>query len=459
MPAGRIAFSSDGNRHDSDDWGATALSLALLKYAGLQERFVHYDYNNHIGASRRSWEEKMHDAAKGGAKRFGLDASKVFDNQTEREAATKNFVKEANRSRAEDPLWVICAGPMHTVYSMLSEVKEEKHRFIHLISHSQWNEKHSHGETAKTWYDLKNDLPKIRFHKIPDQNRSNGEHDFHSHLREWQWLKNSDNENWKWLYNLDDTWQVDSLETWKANTKEQFDVSDAGMTYWLISGGPDGGNSRAGSKEVKALFNQKPLKPQSADIEKLVEKDDVIVIEAESTESSLGQWEKRKSGNQYYVENASGEQHLEFMGNEPDTGDPNSPLTYTFSAPKNGNYRLLIMSSKRLEGARGDWCNDAFVKMDGDFTSATTLSKEELNNYIKYFQEGSKKTPERSWHWGKRAEKGRHEFHDIVYKLKKGEEYILTVAGRSQRFSIDYLVLYDDEKWTVDEAQKLFKKN
>ena len=86
MPKGRIAFTSDGNLHDSDDWGATAFSLAFIHYAGLEKRFVHYDYNNHIGKSRASWEKIMDDAAKGGAKRFGLDVTKVFSNQTAQKA-------------------------------------------------------------------------------------------------------------------------------------------------------------------------------------------------------------------------------------------------------------------------------------------------------------------------------------------------------------------------------------
>ena len=83
MPNGRIAYSSDGNLHDSDDWGATAFAMAFLHYADLQERFVHYDYNNHQGKSREAWERIMDQAAKGGAERFGLNVSKVFDGQSE----------------------------------------------------------------------------------------------------------------------------------------------------------------------------------------------------------------------------------------------------------------------------------------------------------------------------------------------------------------------------------------
>lgn len=118
MPQGRIAFSSGGNLHDSDDWSATAFSLTFLHYAGLEKRFVNYDYNNHFGKYREACERIMDDAAKEGAKRFGLDVSKVFDAQTEKAAAIANFVNEAKKSSAKNPLWLICAGSMQMAYEM-----------------------------------------------------------------------------------------------------------------------------------------------------------------------------------------------------------------------------------------------------------------------------------------------------------------------------------------------------
>jgi hypothetical protein len=157
-----------------------------------------------------------------------------------------------------------------------------------------------------------------------------------------------------------------------------------------------------------------------------------------------------------FIEKASGDAHIEFQGNKPDVGEPNSPLEYTFTAPKDGNFRLLMMASKRLEGVRGDMCNDAYVKMSGNFESATNLEKPFLENYLKYFQEGSVKTPEKSWNWAIRAERGKHEFFNLIYKLKKGETYTLTVAGRSQRFSIDYIVFYDNDLMILKEAQAYF---
>jgi hypothetical protein len=254
MPAGRIAISSDGNLHDSDDWGATAFSLAFISYAGLADRFVHYDYNNHLGESRASWEAIMTDAAKGGAKRFGLDVSRVFDDQKQKAEAIANFVKEAEKNTDGNPLWLICAGPMQMAYEMIEASPANKRQFIFTISHGTWNEVHVHGECQKTWDDMKKDFPTVTYYDIIDQNTSNGENDFQSHISNWFWLRDSSNPNWQWLYNLDDTHQVDELENWKSDTKEKFDISDAGMIFWLITGGPDGGNDKGGWMETKALF-------------------------------------------------------------------------------------------------------------------------------------------------------------------------------------------------------------
>jgi hypothetical protein len=209
------------------------------------------------------------------------------------------------------------------------------------------------------------------------------------------------------------------------------------------------------NSETKKAFFYKVKEITGTKSEALTSKD-FIKIEAESTKSPLGKWLKITSKNKNYVANASGKTYLEFMGNTPSVGEPNSPLQYTVKVPIDGNYRLLMMSSKRLEGDRGDWCNDAFVKLQGDFESATNLDKQTLGNYLKYFQEGSTNTPENEWHWAQRAERGRHEFFDLVYKLKKGETYTLTLAGRSQRFSVDYMVFYNADKTSLAEAKAFF---
>ena len=196
----------------------------------------------------------------------------------------------------------------------------------------------------------------------------------------------------------------------------------------------------------------------SCGIQKSIPKTDFIFIEAEQTTSNLQKWRVVKKGDKNYVKGASNNTYLEFMGNKPITGKPNSPLKYQFTAPKTGSFKLMLMSSKRLEGVKSDWCNDAFIKLSGDFQSANSFTKEVLEKDIKILQDGNDETPELQWHWASTAEKDRHVYNDFVYQLKKGETYTLTLSGRSKRFSIDYIVLYDTSKFDNQQAKQIFKK-
>ena len=196
----------------------------------------------------------------------------------------------------------------------------------------------------------------------------------------------------------------------------------------------------------------------SCGIQKSIPKTDFIFIEAEQTTSNLQKWRVVKKGDKNYVKGASNNTYLEFMGNKPITGKPNSPLKYQFIAPKTGSFKLMLMSSKRLEGVKSDWCNDAFIKLSGDFQSANSFTKEVLEKDIKILQDGNDETPELQWHWASTAEKDRHVYNDFVYQLKKGEKYTLILSGRSKRFSIDYIVLYDTSKFDDQQAKQIFKK-
>lgn len=184
---------------------------------------------------------------------------------------------------------------------------------------------------------------------------------------------------------------------------------------------------------------------------------DYVFIEAEKTASDLQKWQLVKKGDQNYIERASGDAYLEFMGNKPITGKPNSPLIYQFTAPKTGDFQLMLMSSKRLEGVKSDWCNDAFVRLSGNYESGSKLSKQVLQKNIKILQDGNDETPELQWHWASTAEKDRHVYNKFIYKLIKGEKYTITLSGRSKRFSVDYIILYNTAKFNNQEAKELFK--
>lgn len=158
-------------------------------------------------------------------------------------------------------------------------------------------------------------------------------------------------------------------------------------------------------------------------------KQGLVVIEAESTSSSKGKWKKKTS-----VEGFSGECHLEFTGNKPANGPATSPLKYRFTVDKDGEYKLMIRAFKNLEGEPHDRCNDCYVKLKGDFNTGSEAPLKILKEDGKLYG-GS----EKSWGWTSRLDV-KHKKYQPLYKLKAGEEYLLTISGRSQRFNMDQII-------------------
>ena len=178
--------------------------------------------------------------------------------------------------------------------------------------------------------------------------------------------------------------------------------------------------------------------------------DGIVLMEAESTSDSLGLWVKKAPGDEKYLDGALGEMHLEFTGNGVNGGKPSSPLTYRFTAPTSSVYRLLIRCHKRLEGYPGDKCNDGWVKMDGDFTSANEIPVEDLKDYEKFFGGSAVQ-----WGWAQTMDWQGHIKREALYNLKQGEEYTITIAGRSIRWNIDCVIMFDTTKFSLDEVKKI----
>ena len=60
---GRIAFSSDENYNDEDDWGAFPTAMAILDAFGLTEKLVHVDYCNTLkGNDQHFYRERYRHA-------------------------------------------------------------------------------------------------------------------------------------------------------------------------------------------------------------------------------------------------------------------------------------------------------------------------------------------------------------------------------------------------------------
>jgi hypothetical protein len=248
FPGGNIALSFDGNKHDLDDVGALPMSLAFIAAAGLQDKVVHVEHSIHPCSNDVSMHNKMKESANGVIERFGYSSSIIFDYFSDRDAATANFISAINNATESDPLWIIAAGPMESVWSALNGAEKDVLKYVHVVSHSQWNERHGAdcGVNSHSW----NEIFRLRLsdglnmHEIIDQNgelnHADGG-DFSTAHSEWTWLKNSNIEDLSWLYS-------------RNQFTDKFDPSDCGMVYWLISGGPFCGNESAGANESKALL-------------------------------------------------------------------------------------------------------------------------------------------------------------------------------------------------------------
>ena len=172
--------------------------------------------------------------------------------------------------------------------------------------------------------------------------------------------------------------------------------------------------------------------------------DDYIAIEAEATDSELGDWEIVRSGDERYRDEDAvlpiNGTHLEYAGNNS-YNEPVSPLRYMFVAPKTATYQLAMRLYQRLDGEAEDKCNDVFVRMEGDFTAGSNAyTTEDLKSDYKFLGRGVDE-----WGCAYTAEIGDHTFATLQYNFTEGEEYTLVMSGRSERTNIDYILLFNTE--------------
>ncbi|RKN41058.1 hypothetical protein [Micromonospora endolithica] len=225
----RIAWSSDGNYHDRDDIGASAMAIALLAENGQQSRLVHWDYNSHLGSSNSSWEQDMITATEGTASQFGYDVGVIFRNsQTNLDSAVTHLKNKVNASTSASRLCLVGAGPMGVVHRALAASNPAVHGHVTLISHSDWNNNHDDDDNIWNLADIRRDFPNVKYRRIPDQNAGLGTNGGEA---KWSWMANSSDQRLRYVHNV-----VNNI------MNKNGDVSDAGMMYFLITG-DDAGNA------------------------------------------------------------------------------------------------------------------------------------------------------------------------------------------------------------------------
>ncbi|MBB6430823.1 PEP-CTERM sorting domain-containing protein [Algisphaera agarilytica] len=167
----------------------------------------------------------------------------------------------------------------------------------------------------------------------------------------------------------------------------------------------------------------------------------VVVMEMESTESPLGQWGFiGHDADSTYPTGALGTGHLEYQG--PNSyGSPGSRLQYQFKINQSGNYTLWFRAHKRLLGNEPDKNNDAYVKLEGDFTSGNPeVPTWPLKRDTKLY--GGK---EDGWGLASRLDGNGVHHKAPIYNLTAGEIYTMSISGRSNRFNVDRIILTHED--------------
>lgn len=257
----RIAISADGNnqadnqhfwpRADPDDWGATPATLAILAKLKLQDKLVHYSYNNFVDAPAHTSETNhMKIGAEGGIKHWNFDADRFFDVSADYDAALSDLAKELAKSSPENPLYFIHMGPAEFFYRavkmVVDEGKAEALQHVYVISHSGYNDNHlrrgdpKFDQTPVAEADKHHSMQetislsgnRLQYKKIKDQNSGNDPNagwKSHDDWTVWYWMRDHQDPSVAWIY-----------ERMLVNQKNSADISDAGMLYYLLLGDEDG---------------------------------------------------------------------------------------------------------------------------------------------------------------------------------------------------------------------------
>lgn len=250
-PLGRLAMLFDGNSPDPDDIGAIAVSLALLRAAGLQERLVYCSHScdlvknqkNISLAEERARHAMLQTSCDGTAKRWGgFDHLVFWDCIDQKTEALDHLCKAINASTSEDPLWIIEAGEPDLIYFALEKATPAKRSFVYILTHHKAND--DSGDFV-SWEELLSDFP-VKEVRIPDQN---------NHLQvpiaQWDWAKNHADERIRWLWEQGKVAEQDDVVKFQ---KGKFDCSDAGMVLYWITGATDGGLKSGTVNDCKSIL-------------------------------------------------------------------------------------------------------------------------------------------------------------------------------------------------------------
>ncbi|MEM6641429.1 MAG: Ig-like domain-containing protein [Bacteroidota bacterium] len=247
----RIAVSADGNNQpdleytgtyntaDPDDWGATPATLIMMAKAELQDKLVHYSYNNFMPSPPHTTEKNyMKEACDQAIERLLFNGDVFFDVGTHKEEAIESLKNELTKSTADDPLYYIHMGPSEFFYQAVKRVvddgsKLESLSHVYIISHSGYNDNHLRRDTEHTMAEtiaLSGD--RLKYTKIKDQNNCD--------VGWLLWCSGTKDHPWRDIRDHEDPHIQWLWERMNDHKHGKYDISDAGMLWYLLKGDEDG---------------------------------------------------------------------------------------------------------------------------------------------------------------------------------------------------------------------------
>jgi hypothetical protein len=252
---GRIAFSSDGNYNDEDDWGAFPVAIAILDAFGVVDKLVHVDYCNILAKNDPRFHREMSESVLGSAERYNIPRLILFDCQTDLGGAIESIKNAINASSADDPLYYVLAGPMEVPFRGIEESDPDKRKYVYCISHSRWNDGYSGSDQELHSHNKRDVIPSgINWIQVKDGNPNLarpggvGRQSTPGQWRLYHWLRNSSDPRLRWIFT-------------RLEAEGRADISDSTMTYFLLTG-----DENADLGKLKSLLDDKkapaPMKPR-----------------------------------------------------------------------------------------------------------------------------------------------------------------------------------------------------
>lgn len=248
-PAGRIAIVADGNSPDPDDLGGTAVSIALLRGTGVENRLVHYSHSCdlvRVNKISENAEKERHALMQSScdvtARRWGgFEHLTFYDAKWQLDETIKDLAQAINNSTANDPLWIVEAGEPDIIGFALAATTKEKHKYIKVITHHPAND---NAGDFYTWQQILDfGVEEVR---IPDQNIK-----LKVDISEWDWAMYHPDSRIQQVWLQGKIAEVDDVVKFQ---KGKWDCSDAGMVLYWITGATNGGLELGTVEDVKSLL-------------------------------------------------------------------------------------------------------------------------------------------------------------------------------------------------------------